>query len=780
MRPVSTGFINASLSPVGYADAYILINNTRINASAITEITINGNVGDSGAFAIGTFNTSEATMTVLTSALPSVVVGQPISIYFGYYVDGAFEYVPMGVFYAEQKDISHRNLFTTIRAQDFSWKLIDAYRTYLIYSSTPRTSTGYTILRVLQELQTILRETYPTFTIGMYGGANPNTVSIFEAPEGTNRNVIAQLALRLGCNAKMSRSGTLDFVRGYTDTSVQSYGPYDYTSSNFTIDSEQEVSFERVLVRYTYPNPSGEEQTDEIEWPRSYTPGGGRTIVINTNKYISSTETYALGQAAIGNNGFSHYGYSLTLPGQPHIDLGDTITVTSPMGETYTLPVLSVSHRFNGAMSSTFSATITDVDPTINGDDTRADMNQTTIMVDAVDFAKAKAQAAADQANAAAGSADRAAQSASAAATSASNAEASAQASAQSASNSEASAQASAQSASNSEASAQASAISAYNAEVSATESAQQARDASKYANAALDQLGVVEDVIGVLDWAKEHGSFVLTPDTEVQEGKVYFTYDSQTGDYTPVTYPEASALSTYYVLTVDEAMESFVMSHLAVTGRGLWVLPNGIGSGTTPATGESQEDSDARQGENYKVLIASDGFYVYDGAGVNVTTVGENITFNSTRPQYIGNETAYIAYDPKYNGSLTIGGATINLSGKTLTETLADLNDRSTQITKSVNNFKDLYEGYITIVPDPPEGPLITLGKTTSNNKVQITNEAVNFLSGSNTTAFASGQTFNAYEGRFETVMMQTMQGTGVLRWIARSNGHLSLKKVT
>ena len=309
-----------------------------------------------------------------------------------------------------------------------------------------------------------------------------------------------------------------------------------------------------------------------------------------------------------------------------------------------------------------------------------------------------------------------------------------------------------------------------------ALEAKEQATRATKYANSALDQLGIVQDVIGVLNWATEHGTFTLTTDTDIRGGKVYFTYDSERGDYVPVVDPQASELSTYYELSVDEAMEDFIMSHLAVTGRGLWVLPNGIGSGTTPATGESQEDSDARQGASYKVLLASDGLYVYDENGLNVSIFGENIEFNSTRPQYIGNQQTYISYDPRYGGSLTIGGATINLSGQTLDEALQAIDNRATQLSTMLSDFKDLYDGYISIMPNVPS---ITLGKTTSNNKVEITDTAVNFLSGNNTTAFASGQTFNAYEGRFETVMMKTMNGTGDLRWVARSNGHLSLKKV-
>lgn len=296
-----------------------------------------------------------------------------------------------------------------------------------------------------------------------------------------------------------------------------------------------------------------------------------------------------------------------------------------------------------------------------------------------------------------------------------------------------------------------------------------QAERATTYANSALNQLGIVQDVIGVLTWATEHGSFVLTSDTEIDPTKAYFTYDTETGDYTPVVNPVASELSTYYELTVDEAMQTYIMTHLAVTSRGLWVLPNGIGSGTTPDTGESQTDSDARQGAGHKMLLSNDGVYLYDETGIVVSTFGVNITFDSNRRQYIGNDSTYIAFSPADGGTLTINGAIINLVGGELADTIGAISD-------TLTDFKDKYEEFITIVPSPAS---ITLGKNDGTTKVEITSSSVNFWTNNNVTASASGQTFNAYEGKFETVMMQTMNGTGALRWVARSNGHLSLKKV-
>ena len=179
----------------------------------------------------------------------------------------------------------------------------------------------------------------------------------------------------------------------------------------------------------------------------------------------------------------------------------------------------------------------------------------------------------------------------------------------------------------------------------SAADNAQAAADKS------LTQLSIIEDVAGTLSWISEHGSYTATTDTTVQEGTVYFIYDQTTQDYEPVINPTGNPRSQgWYVLDVADSQSDYIMSHLAVTSRGLWVLPSGMGSA-----------SDAQYAPNYKALLSSSGLLIYDGNGVLVSTFGESIDFSSTRAQHIGNSTAYIQFNPDNGGSLTIVGSSIN-----------------------------------------------------------------------------------------------------------------------
>lgn len=190
------------------------------------------------------------------------------------------------------------------------------------------------------------------------------------------------------------------------------------------------------------------------------------------------------------------------------------------------------------------------------------------------------------------------------------------------------------------------------------------ADSASKAATSAQVQLAMVEDVAGTLEWIRDHGTYVPTTDTSVQEGTVYFELVG--GDYVPVAQPAGDpSAQGWYVLDVTESQSDYIMAHLAVTSAGLWVLPSGLGQSSTP-----------QGAPGYKALLASDGLTIYDARGHAVATFGESVTFSSDRPQYIGGEDAYIVFhDADEDGepdTITIGGHVVMGTGESLSELLA------------------------------------------------------------------------------------------------------------
>ena len=158
----------------------------------------------------------------------------------------------------------------------------------------------------------------------------------------------------------------------------------------------------------------------------------------------------------------------------------------------------------------------------------------------------------------------------------------------------------------------------ATSAQQSATSAAANAATANQAANTALVNLAVIEDVAGTLAWISEHGSYVLTIDTTVQDGTVYFELVS--GDYVPIATPDPSANPSqegWYVLDVTDSQSDYIMAHLAVTSAGLWVLPSGIG-----------QASDAQHAAGYKALLASNGMSIFDGSGMIVASYGSETAF--------------------------------------------------------------------------------------------------------------------------------------------------------
>lgn len=184
----------------------------------------------------------------------------------------------------------------------------------------------------------------------------------------------------------------------------------------------------------------------------------------------------------------------------------------------------------------------------------------------------------------------------------------------------------------------------ATDAEAAAGRAETEAIAASRYANGALSQLSVVENVVGTLNWISEHGSYSLTGDTQVIPGKHYFIL--RDGKYIIVLDPEGSpAQQGYYELSgIDEAVSNYVASHLSLTDDGLWVTKDDFG---------------------YKLLLSGEGMKVYDDKGSMIANFGGNVVIGKTSEwhQRINPGETVFAYGEKIYTYLT--------PGKILTENL-------------------------------------------------------------------------------------------------------------
>lgn len=246
---------------------------------------------------------------------------------------------------------------------------------------------------------------------------------------------------------------------------------------------------------------------------------------------------------------------------------------------------------------------------------------------------------------------------------------------------------------------------SAQEAKTEAQQAKTSAENANYYANSALTELGVVQDVVGTLNWISEHGTYKATTDTEVVGGKYYFTRSGTSPNYTYTVVPNPTgnpSSQQYYELdSIDQAVSNYVSSHLALTNDGLWVL---------------------NDNNSYKILLSSTGMKVYDASGSLVATFGESITFSSNRIQYIGNNNCYVAFNPANGGSLTIGGATIQIGNQTLDQVLgqkADTDDIPTNVSDLNND-----SGFLTDVD-------VSVTQTSTGADITIAGDTVSIANG-------------------------------------------------
>ena len=122
-------------------------------------------------------------------------------------------------------------------------------------------------------------------------------------------------------------------------------------------------------------------------------------------------------------------------------------------------------------------------------------------------------------------------------------------------------------------------------AETHADEAKASAQNASEYAARALGNLSTVQSVTETLNWITAHGTMALTTDVALDPTHVYFVVDAG-GDYTVggvtyaiVTEPDVADIGTYYELSIDESLNNYVGTHLALTSEGLWLLPASSGA---------------------------------------------------------------------------------------------------------------------------------------------------------------------------------------------------------
>lgn len=312
-----------------------------------TEIhSLNYNGGSNGEDNITIGSAVSATLEIKMDKVPHLLTKQNFSFNLGILCeDGSYEFIPMGKFNAEKPETTDYEINVT--AYD---NMVLAERTYNSQLTYPTTTTS-----VMKEICNAIGVSFETeiesITINNPSSEEGASNSAFAGY--TMREAIGYIAGLYGKFAIFNRLGQLEF-RWYEDSN------YDVKLSktySFTKD-EQDYSIDKLIVI----------QNQETE----FKAGNGTDGISCSNPFATQSIVNSIYEK-IG--GFTFRKGTVKFLGDCRIDPWDIVTVEDLLGNTYKLPVMSISHSVDGGLTTnieSFSNDNDDVSDSFSGPVTKA------------------------------------------------------------------------------------------------------------------------------------------------------------------------------------------------------------------------------------------------------------------------------------------------------------------------------------------------------------------------------------------------------------------------
>ena len=229
----------------------------------------------------------------------------------------------------------------------------------------------------------------------------------------------------------------------------------------------------------------------------------------------------------------------------------------------------------------------------------------------------------------------------------------------------------------------------AESAQQSALEAQESADTANQAANNALIGLATVEGVVDTVNWFAEHKT--ASTDTSVVPSKTYYEYNPVAGTLSAVTPEGDENPSEEGWYELSEAISNYVATHIATTNDGLYVV--GLSNG-------------------WKVLVSSGtgtytaGIFLIDPSGnIAQATTANGITFDDSKPFYIGDNNASIVFDG--NGHISISGIGVSIGStgsKSINEILTELGASIKTIEYGVGNSATSHSDITSWSSNTPE----------------------------------------------------------------------------
>ena len=229
---------------------------------------------------------------------------------------GKYEYIPLGFFTAEHPTLDQAT--TTFTAYDRMMKTTGVYVSELTYPASAES--------VLKEISNGCG--VPCNVSGLNG------ITIDTAPVGyTYREVIGYIASLAGGFACVDRTGTI-VIKWYED-------------NGYTINESRIMTFEKNESDYHL-----DYLTCNVDSNTSFTSGIGTLGITFDNPLMTEEKLNSVHKKV---RGFAYRGASLKTLGDIRLDPWDIVTVEES-GETYKVPVMNITHEYDGGLAMTITA----------------------------------------------------------------------------------------------------------------------------------------------------------------------------------------------------------------------------------------------------------------------------------------------------------------------------------------------------------------------------------------------------------------------------------------
>lgn len=319
MYAVSAGFKTAVKEASRVVSSRVTIGTTTYGLENIVSFSYEDTSNPGSSFELGSAAAAQISLE-LVGVINHAFEAETYTIDAGIEVNGVIEWVPLGKFYADKVERKKDNVKLTLF--DGMLKLEKAYFSALTYPAT--------ITNVMNEIGTkagvTISGTFPAYSI--------------PKPEGyTYREVVSFIAQLCGGFAKFDRAGNLT-IKSYATTTTDTVTSSNYIDYNKKRDSVFKITAFRVQVAEDTFLTKGTRTagTAEIGFENPF-----MTDAILTDVYNKL-------------NGFEYIPISLQLQGNPAIECGDRIQLTTFENEIINIPVMKHNLEFSGGLLGTIDS----------------------------------------------------------------------------------------------------------------------------------------------------------------------------------------------------------------------------------------------------------------------------------------------------------------------------------------------------------------------------------------------------------------------------------------